>query len=241
MSKQVHLVLRYLGHVLAVIVLSHVLMYVHEKFQDVVYHSSKIGKRKQTRSYNKMLHIRYPKRLCATARAMHDGFEFNHQPRYQLCTPSSFSHLHTMASDDCSEKCSTRKPSTIPTSPVPTDAFNHLVRGYPMLAGRTAVLPEIAMYRRFGALNARNLLYLQSDLCCLEEELIELEKADSISSIGKKRKYAVNAYWLNTAHQKQKDGSLRDGDTRQRDLFLRIRQTLNEYSASSIPLAWSCR
>lgn len=137
-----------------------------------------------------------------------------------------------MAFDGCSEKSSTRKPSTVPPDPNPIDAFSHLIKGYPMLAGRMSVLPETAMFRRFGALNARNLLYLQNDLICLEEQLIAWERHDNMSSVGKKKDYAVNAYWLNSSFRKQEDGSLRDGDTKQRDLVLRIRQTLNEYSTS---------
>jgi len=136
-----------------------------------------------------------------------------------------------MVSDACSEKSSTRKTSTVPPDPTPLDAFSHLVKGYPMLAGRMSVLPEIAMFRRYGALNARNLLYLQNELVCLEEQLIAWEKHDNMSAVGMKKDYAVNAYWLNSSSRKKDDGSLRDGDTQQRDVFLRIRQTLNEYSA----------
>src|SRR5690242_19088228 len=136
-----------------------------------------------------------------------------------------------MVSDACSEKSSTRKTSTVPPDPTPLDAFSHLVKGYPMMAGRMSVLPEIAMFRRFGALNARNLLYLQNELVCLEEQLIAWEKHDNMSAVGMKKDYAVNAYWLNSSTRKKDDSSLRDGDTQQRDVFLRIRQTLNEYSA----------
>lgn len=157
-------------------------------------------------------------------------------PAVSLALPNLF-HTLTMASDICSEKSSMRKPSTVAEPSKPIDAFSHLVKGYPMLAGRMGVLPEMCMFRRFGALNARNLLYLQNELICLEEDLIELEQKDSLSPMGMKKNYVFNAYWLNSAYRKQKDGNLRDGDTKQRDLFLQIRQTLNEYSASPEPRA----
>lgn len=81
-------------------------------------------------------------------------------PAVSLALPNLF-HTLTMASDICSEKSSMRKPSTVAEPSKPIDAFSHLVKGYPMLAGRIGVLPEMCMFRRFGALNARILLYLR--------------------------------------------------------------------------------
>ncbi|KAH6621929.1 hypothetical protein C7974DRAFT_464372 [Boeremia exigua] len=167
---------------------------------------------------------------------MRKGFERNVNPAVSsalLTLPRTL----IMASDDCSEKCSDHGASNVPTNPTSIDAFSHLVRGYPMLAGRMGVLPEIAMFRRFGALNARNLLYLQNELICLEEELILWEKKDNLSSTGRKKDYAGNAYWLNSSYRRHKDGSLRDGDTKQRDLFHQIKQTLNEYNHALIQQA----
>ncbi|KAF3042796.1 hypothetical protein E8E11_005846 [Didymella keratinophila] len=51
------------------------------------------------------------------------------------------------------------------------DPFHDLVPGYLKLAGRMSVIPGIAMFRRFGASNARNLSYVQNDLYDLEEQL----------------------------------------------------------------------
>lgn len=50
--------------------------------------------------------------------------------------------------------------------------------GYPKLAERIAVLPGTGIYRRFDACNARNLLYLQSELCALELAIREQEGRD---------------------------------------------------------------
>jgi hypothetical protein len=64
--------------------------------------------------------------------------------------------------------------------------------GYPKLAERIAVLPETGIYRRFDALNARNLLYLQSELCTLENAIREQEGRDQLDMRGKKQDYAGN-------------------------------------------------
>lgn len=85
------------------------------------------------------------------------------------------------------------------------------------------------MFRRFGALNARNLLYLQNDLVMLEQELKLVEAEDSKSNEGKKERYSWNSYWLSNSDESIND-QLRDGDTRQRDLVLRMRSLLAEYS-----------
>jgi hypothetical protein len=113
----------------------------------------------------------------------------------------------------------------------PMDPFYDLVAGYPKLAGRMGAMPEIAMFRRFGALNARNLLYMQNELAVLGKKLKQIEVEDSKSMEGKKRSYCRNAVWLNTANIKF-DGQLRDGDAKQRDLVLKMRVLLNQYSES---------
>jgi hypothetical protein len=42
------------------------------------------------------------------------------------------------------------------------------MEGYPKLSRLMAFYPEVAIFRRFGALNAENLLYLQAELQDLE-------------------------------------------------------------------------
>lgn len=93
------------------------------------------------------------------------------------------------------------------------------------------LLPEIAMFRRFGALNPRNLLYMQNNLVVLERELKELEVEDAKSPDEMKERYRRSSYWLSTANI-EINGALRDGDTRQRDLVLEMRRLLDEYSKS---------
>jgi hypothetical protein len=102
------------------------------------------------------------------------------------------------------------------------DPFNDRPIGYPKLAARTEVQPEIAIYRRFGALNAQNLLYYHAELVDLEEKLMIQQVQDNNDGKGAKHKYATTWYRL-------KD-SAADGDTKQLKLVMRMRETLKEYS-----------
>ncbi|KAJ4294547.1 hypothetical protein N0V90_008238 [Kalmusia sp. IMI 367209] len=103
------------------------------------------------------------------------------------------------------------------------------VRGYPKFAGQIELRPEFAIFRRFGALNAENLLYLQAELVLLERSLGEQQKADSESSHQRKSKYALNWYQLSNSEE--------HGDTKQLDLVLKIRKTLKEYNDALIQQA----
>ncbi|KAF1950478.1 hypothetical protein CC80DRAFT_426686 [Byssothecium circinans] len=115
-------------------------------------------------------------------------------------------------------------------------AYEDLVQGYPKLAGRMGAMPEVAMFRRFGALNCRNLLYLQSELVELENKLRRLEYEDSQSTVGDKRFFARD-HWLLMASTQMKDGVLRSGDTKQLDLVRQIRGVLKEYNTAIIQQA----
>jgi hypothetical protein len=105
------------------------------------------------------------------------------------------------------------------TASVPLE---ELVVGYPKLAGQMEILPEIAIFRRFGALNARSLLYQQAELIHLEKLLNDIEQRDRDSGIGSKPKYARNWYWLSQ--------SADDGDEEQLRLVKKIRRKLRKYS-----------
>jgi len=96
------------------------------------------------------------------------------------------------------------------------------VRGYPKLAGQMGLRPEVAIFRRFGALNAENLLYFQAELALLERDLQEQQREDSRSKHPRKCRYALSWYELSTSEH--------NGDQRQLQLVYRIRQTLKQYS-----------
>ena len=101
-----------------------------------------------------------------------------------------------------------------------------LVTGYPKLAGQMELIPETAIFRRFGALNAQNLLYLQAELIYLEKQLRNCELVDNQSRHGSKSKYALDWFWLSQ--------SAIDGDEIQWNFVLKIREKLKEYSKSKI-------
>ncbi|RYC54083.1 hypothetical protein CHU98_g12126 [Xylaria longipes] len=53
--------------------------------------------------------------------------------------------------------------------------------GYPRLASLMGAHPEMAAFRRFGSLNALNLLYLQAELIGIENKLQKQAKTDAES------------------------------------------------------------
>ena len=100
------------------------------------------------------------------------------------------------------------------------------VYGYPRFAGQIETQPEYAIFRRFGALNAENLLYLQAELTDLEISLRQQQKVDSESGHARKSKYSRSWYPLSISKS--------HGDTTQLDIVLEIRKKLKEYSMSFI-------
>lgn len=103
-----------------------------------------------------------------------------------------------------------------------TDRLAHWVNGYPRFAGQIELIPETAIFRRFGGLNAQNLLYLQAELAALEEQLHQQQIQDSRSGHPGKSNYAFSWYRLSTSED--------DNDQRQLRLVYRIRETLKLYS-----------
>lgn len=57
--------------------------------------------------------------------------------------------------------------------PAPTQGINRTwsTGSYPRLSEFMGLWPEVAIFRRFGALNAQNLLFLQAEIAHLEREL----------------------------------------------------------------------
>jgi hypothetical protein len=109
---------------------------------------------------------------------------------------------------------------------IPHDPLHQLVVGYPKLAAKMELQPELAIYRRFGALNGQNLLYYQAELMDLEQQLRKQQAEDGKNLHGKKSEYGKDWYRLQDSSE--------DGDTEQLDLVLKIRKLLNEYSGSNV-------
>lgn len=102
------------------------------------------------------------------------------------------------------------------------DPFPNVVVGYPKLAAKIEILPEVAIYRRFGALNAQNLLYYQAELTFLERKLREQQLSDHNERRGYSEKYGKD--WFYLMHSREEGGGS------QLDLILKIREILKEYS-----------
>ncbi|KAI4950702.1 hypothetical protein J4E91_004587 [Alternaria rosae] len=102
------------------------------------------------------------------------------------------------------------------------DPLNRFVIGYPKLSAQMEILPELAVFRRFGALNAQNLLYMQAELTYLENKLRERQLADHIDPSGKRAAFALNWFWLRESENA--------GTGEQLELVMRIRETLKEYN-----------
>jgi hypothetical protein len=94
--------------------------------------------------------------------------------------------------------------------------------GYPRLAERIAYKPETGIYRRFDALNARRILYLQAQLCIIETDLRELEVDDNNGKGGKRSQYATDFQCMLEEPV--------DTDRPQLELIEKMDKKLNQYS-----------
>jgi hypothetical protein len=103
------------------------------------------------------------------------------------------------------------------------DPIPDVVVGYSKLAAKIELLPESAIFRRFGALNAQDLLYRQAELTYLERELRTQQHKDRNHGTDQEKRYAVDWFWLeNAAHL--------GGNATQLRLVMKIRGLLKEYS-----------
>jgi hypothetical protein len=112
------------------------------------------------------------------------------------------------------------------------DPTKDLVEGYPALAWRISLFPQTGIFRRFGALNARNLLYLQAELHDLEQKLVHAEKTDKSRGRGDFCKdWQDLSESINTNNEEE---------SKQWRLVLKIREKLKEYSALHIAHSSTC-
>ncbi|KAB2573310.1 hypothetical protein DBV05_g8034 [Lasiodiplodia theobromae] len=88
-------------------------------------------------------------------------------------------------------------------------------------------IPETAIFRRFGFLNAQNLLYMQAELVNLEDRLRRVQARDARAS-GSREWYAKN--WFFLGHPEDQE----DGDDEQWELVKEIRERLKEYNETII-------
>lgn len=95
---------------------------------------------------------------------------------------------------------------------------------YNKLSKFMGALPEVAIFRRFGALNAQNLLFLQAELVRLEDELQSIREDDAQSGDLEKKQSHQSWRSLVLAHEQDK------GANSQWRKVLEIREKLKEYS-----------
>ena len=97
--------------------------------------------------------------------------------------------------------------------------------GYGAVAATMASDRDLSIFRRFGMLNTRNLLYLQSDLMSLETRLQELDaQADDVKKGN--ATWSIPRSWYYLEHDNGEHLAT----------VLRIREVLEKYSMSAYPL-----
>lgn len=103
------------------------------------------------------------------------------------------------------------------------------MEGYAKLASLMGAHPEVAILRRFGALNTQNLLYLQAELVALENDLRQFSHEDSTSQDPNRELYSRDWYSLSMS---KSDANNCEGVGNQFRVVLMIRDKLKEYSGS---------
>jgi hypothetical protein len=97
-----------------------------------------------------------------------------------------------------------------------------MAEGYAKIAERTSHHPELAIFRRFAALNAQNLLHLQAEIHELEADLRAYAEEDAVQPNNSNRaKYSRS--WHKLAHSHSED-------RRQYETITTIRARLKEYN-----------
>lgn len=71
------------------------------------------------------------------------------------------------------------------------DPLHDLVVGYTEFPGEMGIVPETATFRRFRALNTRNILYMQNELVMLETQLKKIESKDAENDRKKRKKNQI--------------------------------------------------
>ncbi|KAI4103509.1 MAG: hypothetical protein LQ339_004234 [Xanthoria mediterranea] len=104
------------------------------------------------------------------------------------------------------------------------------MEGYPKLASLMGACPEVAILRRFGSLNARNLLYLQAELVALEETLRACTERNNASNDADRIRSARDWYTLSRLGN---NGS-NVGAGEEWWTMLEIRKKLKEYNAALV-------
>lgn len=99
--------------------------------------------------------------------------------------------------------------------------------GYPRLAALMGTHPEMTAFRRFGSLNALNLLYLQAELMSLEIKLQKQAEVDTASG------HFENSIYHRDWQTLSEPTKTESGKSTQWHIMLEVRDKLKEYSELS--------
>ena len=99
--------------------------------------------------------------------------------------------------------------------------------GYDKLSAIMGAQKELAICRQYSALNAKNILYLQSEIFHLEAEQVEIEAEDRSSGDPKKALFPRSVWHLKRSQRNP-------GQDHQWRKALEIRELLKEYSMSLV-------
>jgi hypothetical protein len=102
------------------------------------------------------------------------------------------------------------------------------MKGYAKIGLLMGEHPEVAILRRYSALSALNLLYLQAELRDLELDLQKYAKADDASDYPDRKVYSLD--WL-ALKESCEDHVEKGNDGHQWETMLAIRDKLEEYGA----------
>lgn len=105
------------------------------------------------------------------------------------------------------------------------------MEGYSKLASLMGAYPETLIFRRFGAISAQNLLYLQAELVHLEQRLHECAVANERSG-DRSETNLLSKDWFTLAHSSE--------GSEQWYLVLQIRAKLKEYGHPQVFAENSC-
>ena len=124
--------------------------------------------------------------------------------------------------DDCASS-EIETPTLTPEQRITRSSTALSMGSYPKLSTFMGALPDVAIFRRFGTLNAQNLLFLQAELSHLEREL-EVIREREASSEDEEKQMALRSWWsLSTSSEG-------DEDNDQWQVIQDIRKKLVEYS-----------
>ena len=99
-----------------------------------------------------------------------------------------------------------------------------MAQGYRKLAKLMVTDPCVSIFQPFSEANALDLLYLQAEICLVEDELRAVGWADSVSGDPKKKDFSVSVWRLKTYLSEDNSET-----SRQWELILKLRRLLKEY------------